>query len=116
MTVHDSNAAACAYYDGDCRFCIALARRFERVLARRSITLMPLQTVGAAARLGLSDDRLLTEMRLRLRNGHVLGGADAVMEIARRTLGREPRSWRDAADARGVPLDRASSKLHRRCL
>ncbi|HEY7188405.1 MAG TPA: DCC1-like thiol-disulfide oxidoreductase family protein [Vicinamibacterales bacterium] len=84
MTAHGANATACAYYDGDCRFCTALARRFEHVLARHDITLMPLQTVGAAALLGIADDRLLAEMRLRLRNGHVYGGADAVMQIARR--------------------------------
>jgi len=79
---HDT-PAACAYYDGDCGFCIALAKRFEGVLARRDIALMPLQTTGTAALCGVSEDRLLTEMRLRLREGRVFGGADAVMEIAR---------------------------------
>ena len=84
MTAPDTDAAACAYYDGECRFCIALVGRFEGMLAKRDIDLMALQTAGAAALLGISDDRLLTEMRLRLRDGQVFGGADAVMEIARR--------------------------------
>ena len=85
MAVHTNDThAACAYYDGECRFCIALATRFERVLASRDVDLMPLQTNGAAALLGIPEDRLLLEMRLRLRDGQVFGGADAVMEIARR--------------------------------
>lgn len=84
MTARDTNAAACAYYDGECRFCIALVGRFEGMLAKRDIDLMPLQTAGTAALLGIPDDRLLTEMRLRLRGGQVFGGADAVIELARR--------------------------------
>ena len=35
-------------------------------------------------RLGVPDERLLAEMRLRLRDGKVFGGAAAVVEIARR--------------------------------
>src|SRR5262245_48939713 len=84
MTGHHSHATACAYYDGDCRLCTAMARRFEGVLASRNIDVMPLQTTGAAALLGVSDDRLLEEMRLRLGDGRVFGGADAVVQIARR--------------------------------
>jgi predicted DCC family thiol-disulfide oxidoreductase YuxK len=80
---HDT-PAACAFYDGDCRVCIALAKRFEGVLARRDIALRPLQTEGTAALFGVTQDRLLAEMRLRLGEGRIFGGADAVMEIARR--------------------------------
>ena len=72
------------FYDADCGFCVTAARRFERVLARRRLELVPLQTPDAGARLGVRDDRLLDEMRLRLQNGTVFGGADAVAEIARR--------------------------------
>ena len=72
-----------AYYDGDCRFCNALAKRFAGVLARRDIALLPLQTEGTTALFGVPQDQLLAEMRLRLYGGRVLGGADAVMEIAR---------------------------------
>jgi predicted DCC family thiol-disulfide oxidoreductase YuxK len=83
MTEHDRHATACAYYDGDCRLCIALVHRFKGVLAKRNITVMPLQTIGAAL-LGVPEDRLLSEMWLRLRDGRVFGGADAVVQIARR--------------------------------
>src|SRR5688572_1660014 len=72
------------FYDADCQFCVNTARRFERVLARRRVALVPLQIAGAAATFGVPDDQLLAEMRLRLDDGTVFGGAAAVAEIARR--------------------------------
>jgi predicted DCC family thiol-disulfide oxidoreductase YuxK len=83
--VTDNNrSSASVFYDADCRFCVNAARRFEGVLARRWVELVPLQIPGASAELGVPDDRLLDEMRLRLNDGTVLGGAAAVVEIARR--------------------------------
>ena len=75
---------ASVFYDADCKFCVNAARRFERVLARRRFELVPLQVPGASAEFGVPEDQLLTEMRLRLRDGRVFGGAAAVVEIARR--------------------------------
>jgi predicted DCC family thiol-disulfide oxidoreductase YuxK len=75
---------ASVFYDADCRFCVSAARRFERILARRRFELVPLQVPGASAQFGVPDDQLLAEMRLRLRDGRVFGGAAAVVEIARR--------------------------------
>jgi predicted DCC family thiol-disulfide oxidoreductase YuxK len=72
------------FYDADCKFCVNTARRFERVLARRRFELVPLQVRGASAEFGVSEDQLLAEMRLRLCDGRVFGGAAAVVEIARR--------------------------------
>jgi predicted DCC family thiol-disulfide oxidoreductase YuxK len=83
LPVSDRTSAG-VFYDGECRFCTHTARRFERILERRRLALVPLQTPGAGARLGVSDDRLLDEMRLRLEDGTVLGGGAAVVEIARR--------------------------------
>ena len=80
---NDSNAG-CLFYDGECRFCCASARRVERILARRRFQLRTLQSPDAPQRLGLSDQALLGEMRLLLAEGRNLGGADAVVEIARR--------------------------------
>src|SRR5262249_54372083 len=71
------------FYDAECRFCAGTARRFERVLARRHFELVPLQVPDASARLGVRTDRLLDEMRLRLADGKVFGGAEAVAQIAR---------------------------------
>ena len=83
MTDND-RALAGVFYDADCRLCVRAARRFERVLARRRFELAPLQTPGAAAVFGVRDDQLLDQMRLRLQDGTVFGGAAAVVEIARR--------------------------------
>jgi hypothetical protein len=63
---------AALYYDDECRFCRDLLRRFGRTLARRRFTFVPLQAPDAARLLGVSDEHLLDEMRLRLENGTVL--------------------------------------------
>jgi alginate O-acetyltransferase complex protein AlgI len=52
-------------------------------MRRRGIELKPLQSPGASLLLRTSEARLLDEMRLRLPDGRVYGGAGAVMEIAR---------------------------------
>src|SRR5215471_4461523 len=72
------------FYDGECAICTRGVRRFQSVLARRRITLTPLQIPDACARLGIREEDRLKEMRLRLDDGTVFGGAAAVVEIARR--------------------------------
>jgi predicted DCC family thiol-disulfide oxidoreductase YuxK len=83
MTDHERFAGS-VFYDGECSMCVEGARRFGPVLARRRIELVSLQTPDACARLGVSEDERLKEMRLRLVDGRVFGGAAAVAEIARR--------------------------------
>lgn len=85
-------------YDGECRLCTDMARRFHHLLAGRHLELLPLQTPWVKARLGLPDDKLLAEMRLLRPDGRYFGGADAVLEVGRyfwwawplRALGRIP--------------------------
>jgi len=84
MTRPGAGAVVSVFYDADCQFCVSGARRFERVLTRRRVELVPLQTPGAAATFGVPDNEFLAEMRLRLPDGAVFGGAAAVVEIARR--------------------------------
>jgi predicted DCC family thiol-disulfide oxidoreductase YuxK len=79
-----ATAGGSVYYDADCTFCATTARRFERVLARRRFALVPLQSPEAGATLRVGDDRRLDEMRVRLPDGRVFGGASAAAEIARR--------------------------------
>jgi predicted DCC family thiol-disulfide oxidoreductase YuxK len=69
-------------YDAECRFCVALARRCERALARRKFRLAPLQTEGGRAGLE-SGTELLSEMRVVTAEGRVFGGASAVVELSR---------------------------------
>ena len=78
------------FYDAECRLCVSGATLMSGVLARRSIDLVPLQSPGASALLGVPEEQLLVEMRLRLRDGTVLGGAAAVVEIARRIWWASP--------------------------
>jgi predicted DCC family thiol-disulfide oxidoreductase YuxK len=75
---------AAIYYDDECRFCRAMLQRFGRTLVRRRFTFVPLQSPGAARVLGVSDEHLLDEMRVRLDDGAVFGGASALVAIARR--------------------------------
>lgn len=75
---------AAIYYDDECRFCRDMLRRFGRTLAHRRFTFVPLQSPGAARALGVSEEHLLDEMRIRLDDGVVFGGASAVVAIARR--------------------------------
>jgi predicted DCC family thiol-disulfide oxidoreductase YuxK len=84
MTNDNDRPFARVFYDANCQVCVGAARRFERVLARRRFELVPLQSPGASAEFGVADDQLLAEMRLRLGDGTVFGGAAAVVEIARR--------------------------------
>jgi predicted DCC family thiol-disulfide oxidoreductase YuxK len=72
------------YYDDECRFCRGMLQRFGRTLARRRFTFVPLQAPGASRVLGVPEEHLLDEMRVRLDDGAVCGGASAVMAIARR--------------------------------
>lgn len=81
MTTHPS---AEVFYDADCRFCVETARLLERVVASRRVRLLPLQLPEASQLLGVPEAALFDEMRLRREDGVVLGGADAVADLARR--------------------------------
>jgi alginate O-acetyltransferase complex protein AlgI len=71
------------FYDGDCRFCAAGARRLGGALRRRGFALTPLQSPQAAQKLGIVPERLLDEVKLLKPDGVVLGGIDAVLCVAR---------------------------------
>ena len=83
----DNKGAAPAgwiFFDAECRLCCDFVRRLEKILARRRFRFCALQSPEAPQRLGLSGRSLLREMCLLLADGRNLGGADAVLEIARR--------------------------------
>ena len=75
---------AIVFYDADCRFCAATARRYEKMLARRQCRFVPLQDPWAMEKLGLSPNEPLEEMRLLDHDGSITGGAEAVIRLARR--------------------------------
>jgi len=81
------------FYDAACEFCLRLARRAEHVLGSRGLLLEPLQTSDAAARLKIAPTALMEQMHLLTADGRVFGGADAVVEIARRIWWARPLAW-----------------------
>jgi predicted DCC family thiol-disulfide oxidoreductase YuxK len=109
---------AAIYYDDECRFCRAMLYRFGRMLARRRFTFVPLQSPGAARILGVADEHLLDEMRVRLDDGVVCGGASAVAAIARRIWWAWPLWALSRLPGAMPPLNAAYRWIarHRRCL
>jgi predicted DCC family thiol-disulfide oxidoreductase YuxK len=77
-------------YDGDCRYCIAAAKQFEQLLARRGFDFIPLQTPWVQERLGLQPGAPLEEMRVLTRENQNLGGADAVIFLLRQIWWARP--------------------------
>ena len=72
------------FFDAECAFCIALARRMARILVPRGFALAPLQDPRVADLLGLPPEELLREMRVLTAEGKRYGGADAVIFLAAR--------------------------------
>ena len=72
------------FYDGDCALCRHLAARLEKILTRRGFDLAPFQVPWARECLDLDLSEPWVEMRLLTRDGRQLGGADAIIFLARR--------------------------------
>lgn len=70
-------------YDGDCPMCIRLAGRFASILSRHGFDLEPLQSPWVRSRLGSLACEPLDEMFVLSSSGDVIGGADAVVFLAR---------------------------------
>ena len=71
------------FYDAECALCRGWTNRWHGRLVRRGFHPVPLQAAWAAARLGLSGNGPLTEMRLLTPEGRIYGGADALVQITR---------------------------------
>lgn len=72
------------YYDGECQLCTTSADRWRSALNQRRFQMLPLQSEEAMRRLGTAGPGTWKEMQLQLADGTLLGGADAILEIARR--------------------------------
>ena len=71
------------FFDRDCRVCASFARRFRRTLETRGFGLAALQDPRVQSLLNLPPAELLREMRVVTTEGKVLGGAEAVIYLAR---------------------------------
>ena len=72
------------FYDGECSLCTGAAARFQTFLNRHGFEIVPLQTDSARERLGLKANEVPDEMKLLTATGQIFGGADALLQIARR--------------------------------
>ena len=97
------------FYDGDCSFCCELARRFDGIFARRGFRFEPLQHEWVLRRLSLTREVALEEMRVLTSAGEVFGGADAVVELARRIWWAAPLAFL----ARFRPVHRFFDRAYR---
>lgn len=71
-------------YDGECSLCTGAARRFQNLLHLHGFGLAPLQLPWVHRRLGTNAEEPPTEMKFLAADGQVYGGADALVQIARK--------------------------------
>jgi predicted DCC family thiol-disulfide oxidoreductase YuxK len=104
-------------YDGDCPSCTASARRFDRIFRRRGFLFLPLQTNWVIKRLDLEPGAPLQEMRVLTTDGRDLGGADAVIFLARQIWWARPVVALARLPGMHTLLDRAYRRIavHRGC-
>jgi len=71
------------FFDGNCAFCTSVARWSGRLLGPRGYGVAPLQDPRVQELLALPRDQLLSEMRVLTQDGRQIGGADALVFLAR---------------------------------
>jgi predicted DCC family thiol-disulfide oxidoreductase YuxK len=71
-------------YDSDCGICTGFAWSLGRTFESRGYRVVPLQAPWVVERLGLPREKLLEEMRVLTTGGVQVGGADAMIYLARR--------------------------------
>lgn len=69
--------------DGECPMCVGLAGRLAGVFDRSGYCVAPQQTPWVRERLGLTEGEPLTELCVLSPSGQVVGGADAIVFVAR---------------------------------
>ena len=80
----DQTVRGWVLYDGDCPLCRAAVVRFASLLHRHRFQCAPLQTPWVQVQLGLKPGEPLDEMKLLAADGQIFGGAEALVQIARR--------------------------------
>jgi predicted DCC family thiol-disulfide oxidoreductase YuxK len=104
-------------YDGACRSCAASSRRFDRIFRRRGFLFLPLQTNWIMERLDLESGAPLEELRVLTADGRNIGGADAVIFLARQIWWTWPFAALAQLPGMHKPLDRGYRWIaaHRVC-
>lgn len=70
-------------YDGDCGLCHGLVKRWEYFIERAGFVATPLQAEGFRERLGLSEEQLVSDIRLLFHDNRVLVGAEVYLYLLR---------------------------------
>jgi hypothetical protein len=105
------------FFDAECEFCTAIARRLIGPLKRRGLAMAPLQDPRVGILLGLSRQELLHAIRFVLADGsHYLGARRDASRRARVVVGAAAdmggeTSWNHVADAGGVPKVSAKPEM-----
>jgi predicted DCC family thiol-disulfide oxidoreductase YuxK len=71
------------FFDGDCAFCMSIARRLRPMLEPRGFGIATLQDPRVREQLSLPERELLAELRVLAHDGRQFGGADAIIYLAR---------------------------------
>ncbi len=71
------------FYDADCVLCVRIMRRVRRLFETRGFHWLPLQSPGAAARLGVNEIAFATRMHVLTQRGGVFHNADALGILCR---------------------------------
>jgi predicted DCC family thiol-disulfide oxidoreductase YuxK len=89
-TTHSDTFRGWILYDRSCPSCTASARRFDRIFRRRGFMFLPLQTQWVMERLSHEPDAPLEQMHVLTSDGQDIGGADAVIFLARQIWWARP--------------------------
>ncbi|HVO58657.1 MAG TPA: DUF393 domain-containing protein [Dongiaceae bacterium] len=89
----ERSARGWLFFDADCRFCTRLARWMAPILGRRGFGVAPLQDARVGALLGMTREELLKEIRFLRADGSHVGGAEAVLAVAREVWWWRPLAW-----------------------
>jgi predicted DCC family thiol-disulfide oxidoreductase YuxK len=94
------------FYDANCNFCSNIARWLSPVLFRRGFSVAPLQDPRVGPLLGLTPSDLLHELKFLLSDGSQIGGASAVIAVAREIWWARPLAWFSGVPGAMLLLDR----------
>jgi predicted DCC family thiol-disulfide oxidoreductase YuxK len=78
------------FFDGDCAFCMSIARRLRPLLEPRGFGIATLQDPRVREQLSLPEQELLAELRVLAHDGRQFGGADAIIYIAQQIWWARP--------------------------
>jgi predicted DCC family thiol-disulfide oxidoreductase YuxK len=87
---HPAGPAGWIFFDAECRFCVASRRRWGRVFESCGFVWEPLQSPGAAERLGVTPELLRAELWLLPAGGRPLSGVSAWIALMRRVWWMKP--------------------------